>query len=112
MLGELGSVIEGEGSDEPPVEWLEPGEQTAGGGPGLFGRLLGEEQQAGLSLMGDEDGLAVFAEQHEIGLPVARLAAGVGGLRAKRDGHSIFDESGRGAAGARSAAALVFLSRQ
>jgi hypothetical protein len=80
MLGEFGSVIEGKGSDQSVVERLEPGQEPADGWFGSLARLLGEEKDAGLSLVSGEDGLAIFSKQHEVGLPVSCLPSGIGGL--------------------------------
>src|SRR5215472_5250059 len=101
MLGEFGSVIEGKGSDQSVVERLEPGQEPADGWFGSLARLLGEEKDAGLSLVSGEDGLAIFSKQHEVGLPVSCLPSGIGGLWPQRDGHTSLisfagDPPGRG----------------
>ena len=112
MLGEFGSVIEGKGSDQSVVERLEPGQEPADGWFGSLARLLGEEKDAGLSLVSGEDGLAIFSKQHEVGLPVSCLPSGIGGLWPQRDGHTVFDKFRRGPAWTGPSAALVFLSGQ
>src|SRR5215472_12756988 len=111
-VGEFGSIIEGKGSDQSVVERLEPGQEPADGWFGSLARLLGEEKDAGLSLVSGEDGLAIFSKQHEVGLPVSCLPSGIGGLWPQRDGHTVFDKFRRGPAWTGPSAALVFLSGQ
>ena len=43
-----------------------------------FVGLAGEAQMAGGAFVRDQDGLAVFTEEHEIGFPVARAGVVVG----------------------------------
>ena len=53
------------------MDGLEPGEQALHCWDGGLSGLPGQQQGAGLTLLGDQDGLAGKPEQHEIGFPVS-----------------------------------------
>ena len=98
MLGELCSVVEGEGAAQGLGQGLEQAAQEFDGGLGLSVVGLEEHGQAGGSLVQGQDGLAVAGEQHEVGFPVAGLAAIAGGLGALGDADAVLDEQGGAAA--------------
>jgi len=79
MAGELGAVVEGDGSTQARRQLGKERSQVAGDAVGHpVGGPYGNEQ-ARLPLMHGEDGLAVFREQHNVGFPMARRFA-IGGI--------------------------------
>ena len=69
-------------------ECIEQGSQDRVGG---FGGLACGQQEARVPFMGDEDGLAVSCEKHEVGFPMAGLAAVVCLGRSVVDGAPMLD---------------------
>ena len=84
--GELGSIVEGHAFAQSRRQGFEPLAEAADDRRGVLGRLGGEKQDAGLSLVGEEDVLAAFREGHEVGLPVSGDAAAGDGERPFVDG--------------------------
>ena len=74
VLGELGAVVEGDGLAQLGWQGLEPGDELARGGFGSFVWLSGEDEDTGHALVGDQDGLAIGFEEHEVGFPMSGKA--------------------------------------
>jgi hypothetical protein len=112
VAGELGAIVEGDAAPQPGWQLGEDRAEVTGDTVGLSVRRPQGDEQARLPLVHREDGLTVFREQHQVGLPVAgRLAVGGVG-RAFRQGNPGFDEVRRGAALAPAAAAFALAARQ
>lgn len=62
--------------------------------------------------MGDQDGLTVCAEQHEVGLPVPWLLSVRCGFAALMDTYAMFDEVYRAAAAPAGSSSAMFAARQ
>ena len=110
--GELGAVIEGDGLAQRAGQGFEPSLQLHGGRLGSLAGLLGEQEEAGLALVGDEDRLAIGGEEHQIGFPMpGRMPVlDLGWPLGDRD--AVVDEAGGGASLASAPAALEFGVRQ
>jgi hypothetical protein len=78
--GELGSVVEGDGSEHVGRHGFEDIGECLCGRFGLEVGGPGDEGDPGASFVGDEDRLAGFREEHGVGLPMARGLA-VAGFR-------------------------------
>ena len=80
VAGELGTIVEG---DRLPPGGGQGPQQSGEGGGNRGGRFAGGpdgEQQAGVAFMYGQHRLAIGAEEHQIGFPMARgLAVGSGG---------------------------------
>ncbi len=112
MRGEFGAVIEGDGLAPGGGQRGEQRGQPVGdGGGGLAGEPGGEEQ-AGVALMEGQNDLAVEAEQHQVGLPVAGGLAGGDGRGPLSPGAARGDEGGGAPAFGGAAPALGFGVRQ
>jgi hypothetical protein len=112
MSGELGAVIEGNGSAQVKRQRGEDRAEVTGDAVGLLVGWPHGDEQARLPLVHGQHGLAVFGEQHQVGFPMAgRLA--VGGIgRAFRQGNPAFDEADGATAFAATTAALALGPRQ
>ena len=111
MRGEFGAVVEGDGL--AAVRWdgsEEVSEGVGDRGGGLARGAYGEEK-AGGALVEGEDGLAIGAEEHQIGFPMARGLA-VGGCGGALDEGAAVSHTGGGAAAFAPAAAGGFGSGQ
>ena len=73
MHGEFGSVVEGQGLAQGSGNLSEHRDEPLGGSLGLPVWRVVDHEVAALPLMGHEDVVAVFGEQHEIGFPMPRL---------------------------------------
>jgi hypothetical protein len=71
VLGELGAVVESDGLAQLGWQGFEPGDELARGGFGSFVWLSGEDEDTGHALVGDQDGLAIGFEEHEVGFPMS-----------------------------------------
>ena len=112
MVGELGAIVLGKGLAELLGEAGEPGVQLP---VGWFGAAVGwliEKDEAGVAFLGDQDGLAVFAEQDVVGFPVSWLTASIDMAGALADRHTIFDMLDGRAAFTPAIATLEFGTRQ
>ena len=98
MLGELGAVIEGDGRAQGGRQRGEPVEAFEHGRSGFMG-LAGEAERARGAFVSGQHGLAVFAEEQEIGFPVAGVGAVVGLGRAVVNRHAVLQELDRTASG-------------
>jgi hypothetical protein len=106
MFGELGAVVEGEGLAQGRRKRLEEAEEALDDGlRGLVG-LAAEAEMTRGALMEDQDGLAVFAEEHEIGFPMAGMGSVVG-LRGAIVNRDAVPEVQHGTASAKSEAAAA-----
>ena len=112
MAGKLATVVEGDGGTQRLGQGSEEGDELA---RDAIGGLVGDpldDGVAGPALMEDEQGSIVFAEQHEVGLPMSRgLPRGHLG-RTFGDGNSLFDQSAKAAARSREMAASMFVTGQ
>src|SRR6266700_2207407 len=110
--GELGAIVEGDGLAQRVGQGFEPSLQLLGGRLSGFAGLLGEQEDAGLALVGDEDRLAIGGKEHEIGFPMpGRMAVlDLGWPLGDRD--AVADEAGGRASFASAPAALELGSRQ
>ena len=84
MQGEFRTVVEGERTAQAFGQWGEQGMQAIGDRRSGFAGLSNQSGQTRGALMQGQSGLAVEGEQHQVGLPVARLRAigsGGGSLR-------------------------------
>src|SRR4029453_12928389 len=108
MQGELRAVVEGDGPAQGPRHWPEQGGQGAEDGPCGLGGLAEDAGEARQAFMDDQGGLAIGAEQHEVGLPVAGFGPGIGDGRPLADGDAGLDVvDGAGAALAPRPAAVL-----
>lgn len=90
VQGELGSIVVGEGASERRRQPRQPLVQLLGGWLGFAAGWFGEQHEAGGAFLSDEDGLAVSAEQHVVGFPVAWLTACIDVERAFFYGNAVF----------------------
>ena len=91
VLGELGAVVESDGLAQLGWQRFEPGDELSRGGFGSFVWLSGEDEDTGHALVGDQDGLAIGFEEHEVGFPMSWEGPAVGGLGALGDGDTALD---------------------
>ena len=112
MAGKLTTVVEGDGGAQRLGQGTEEGDEFAGDAiGGLVGDPL-DDGVAGPTLMEDEQGSIVFAEQHEVGLPMSRgLPRGHLG-RTFGDGNPLFDQSAKAATRSLETATSVFVTGQ
>ena len=89
MQGELGAIVLGQGAAEFRRQGREPGAQLGGGWFGFAAGWPGEQDEARGAFLGDEDRLAIAAEQQIVGFPMAGLAACVDVNRAFCDGNAV-----------------------
>ena len=112
MLGELGSVVEADGftdrlwklakltgdgpsgEDSFPIEWMQ------------------HDAEASLSLVENQQSLAISREQHEVGFPMTRRPAAFDLGGSFIDRAPLFNEAGRAAAWASPAPSSEFMARQ
>src|SRR5215475_4302523 len=112
MQGELRAVVEGDGAAQGARHAAEQaGQVTQDGACGLRG-LPEDAGEAREAFVNDQDGLAGDAEQHEVGLPVARFGPGIGGDRPLADGHAGLDVADRAGASLAAWPAAVLAARQ
>ena len=107
MAGELGAVVEGDGLAPGGRQGREEAREGAGDGGGGFGGRADGEEQAGVTVVEGEDGLAVDAEEHEVGFPVPGGLAigGTGGTLG--EGPTVLNKGGGAAPLAPAAAPFV-----
>jgi hypothetical protein len=99
MSGELGAVVEGDGTTQRLRYDFEQAHEMAGDSGCALAFDGDREQQARGALVDGQDGLTVFGEHHQVGFPMSWRAA-IGGLGgAYCQGNTAFDEA-RGAAAA------------
>jgi hypothetical protein len=79
MVGELGAVVEGDGPPQRLGQACEQPLELARDRLGGFAVRPCGEQDARLSFVHGEHGLAVFREHHQVGFPVAVAVAAIGG---------------------------------
>ena len=112
MAGELGSVIEGEGSPQRRRQIGQHIDELSGNKIGGLAGWANSKQQARVTLVHGEHRLSVFCEQHEVGFPVT-WDGPIGGLgRALGDGNPAFDKAYGAAAAPATEAALALAARQ
>ena len=111
MRGEFGAVVEGDGLAAVRWDGSEEVSQGVGDRGGGLARGAYGEEEAGGALVEGEDGLAIGAEEHQIGFPMARGLA-VGGCGGALDEGAAVSHQGGGAATCASAAAGGFGSGQ
>lgn len=91
MLEELGAIVLGEGAAQVRRQGGEPAFEAVVDRLGVFSRLPGEQDMAGLALLRAEDDGAGSARQQQVGFPMAALASAVDVRRAARDGDAVLD---------------------
>ena len=106
VLGELGAVVECDGAAHVAVEALEPIGHPLEDSAGCLALEAGEVGVAGLSFMQHEQGLSVFGEHHQVGLPMAGLASVFDLYRSVVDGSMRGEVTDRAAAAPSGPAAL------
>ena len=112
MAGKLGAVVEGDGLAQRRRHGAKQIDQMTGDAVGGLAGEPDRQQQAGFALMHGQDGLTVFCEHHQVGLPVA-AGRSVGGLEGSIcQGNTAFNEACRAAALPAAAAALALAARQ
>ena len=92
MAGELGAIVASDGLAPGGRQGCEEAGQGTGDGGGGFAGRPDREEQAGVAFVEGEDGLAVGAEEHEVGLPVAGRLAVRGDGRAVEEGAAVGDK--------------------
>jgi len=97
MLGELGAVVEADGSAQMFGKLAELVADTAGGQRCFAVGWLVEDGEAGLPLVQDEHVLPIFGEEHVVGFPMSRLGPLFGLLWSFRDWPALLDEACRAA---------------
>ena len=112
MQGEFCSVVEGDGLAQTFGNGFEPPGDLAGDGLGGLAGLAGKEEEAGLALVQGEGGVAILAEQDQVGFPMAGDGAIGGAKRPLGDGNAVFDMAGGGTALAAAPAAVGLGARQ
>ena len=112
MLSELGAVIEGDGLAPGGRERFEQVDEACEHGRGGFVGLAGEAQMAGGAFVKDQDGLAVFSEEHEIGFPGAGPGAVVGFRGAIVNRHAVREEVHRAASASAESSPAGLAARQ
>ena len=112
MQGELCAVVEGDGLTQGFGDGFQPLGDLMGDGPGGLAGLAGEEEEAGLAFVQGEGGVALLAEQRQVGLPMAGDGA-IGDAKGPLgDGNPVFDMAGGRTALAAAPAAFGFGARQ
>jgi hypothetical protein len=112
MTGELGAVVEGQGSAQRRRQVGKHVDELIGDEIGGLTGWADPEQQARVPLVQAQHGLAVFCEQHQVGFPVT-WGVPIGGLgRALGDGNAAFNQAYRTAAAAAAEASFAFAARQ
>lgn len=112
MQGELGAVVESNGLAQGRGQGLEDLQEALEDGlSGLVG-LAGESEKARGALVSGEKSLAVFAEEHEVGFPVAGKGAVVGHRRAIVNRDAVLDVVNGTASALAEAAAARLVARQ
>ena len=111
MKGELRPIVEGDGLAAVRGHRGEEVGEGVGDGGGSFARGAHGQEEAGGALVESEDGLAVGAEEHQIGFPMAGSLAVGGHGGALGEGAAVSHQGG-GAATFASAAAGGFGVRE
>src|SRR4249919_1587812 len=112
MLGELGSVVEADGFTQRLWKFAELTGDGPSGQDSFSIERVQHDAEAGLSLVENQQSLAISGEQHEVGFPMARRLAAFDLGRSFSDRAPLFDEAGRAAAWASPAPASEFVTRQ
>ena len=112
VFGELGTVVEGDGTPEFSGQRSEQAFDARCDVGCVFAFETCYGEPPGCTFVHDEDVLAVLGKRHQIGLPVAWLGAAVGGLGALGDGATVFECARRAEAAAVDPAASAFGFRQ
>src|SRR5487761_985393 len=112
VVGELGSVVEGDGLAQ--LAWQRGEHRLDGSGHGgrLLGGLTPNGEGSRRALMKGEDGLAIGAEEHEIGFPMAGTGTIGGAGRTLGDGDAVLDMLDGASAFATAEASLALAARQ
>ncbi len=106
MAGALGAVVEGDGLAPGGRQGRqELGQGGRDGGGGCAGRADGDEEP-GVTRVHGEDRLAIGADEHQVGLPVAGGLAVRGGDGSVGQGAAVGDQGGGATAGAPAPAAF------
>src|SRR5258708_21842797 len=92
MLGELGSVVEADGFAHRLWKFAELADDGSGGEDSFSIDRLSNHVEAGLSLVENEQSLAISGEQHEVGFPIAGRAAAFDLAKSFGDRAPLFDE--------------------
>ena len=112
MLGEFGSVIEADGLSH---RLGKPLELSSDGSCGENGRSIGgsaNDVEAGLTLVKEEQALAISCEQHEVSFPMPRCGAIFDLGRSIADRAAMLDKAGGTAAWTSAAPSFEFAARQ
>ena len=112
MLGELNSVVEADGFTQSLWKFAELTGDGPSGQDSFSIERVQHDAEAGLSLVENQQSLAISGEQHEVGFPMARRLAAFDLGRSFSDRAPLFDEAGRAAAWASPAPASEFVTRQ
>ena len=112
MLGELSSVVEADGFTQSLWKFAELTGDGPSGQDSFSIERVQHDAEAGLSLVENQQSLAISGEQHEVGFPMARRLAAFDLGRSFSDRAPLFDEAGRAAAWASPAPASEFVTRQ
>ena len=112
MAGKFAAIVEGNGGAQRLGQGCEEGDELAGDAIcGLVGDPL-DDGVAGAALMEDEQGSIGFAEQHEVGFPMAwGLPCGHLG-RTLGNGNPMFDQPAKATSRSCEMAATVFMTGQ
>ena len=112
MFGEFGSVVEADGFTHRLWKLTELTGDSPSGEDSFSMERVPHDAEAGLSLMENQQSLAISGEQHEVGFPMARRPAAFDFGRSFSDRAPLFDEAGRAAAWASPAPSSEFMARQ
>src|SRR5437773_9903782 len=112
MLGELGSVVEADGFTHRLWKFAELTGDGPGGEDGFSIERVQHDAEAGLSLVKNQQSLALSGEQHEVGFPMARHLAAFDLGGSFSDRAPLFDEAGGATAWASPAPSSEFMARQ
>jgi hypothetical protein len=112
MLGELGSVVEADGFTDRLWKLAKLTGDGPSGEDSFSIERMQQDAEAGLSLVKNQQSLAISGEQHEVGFPMARRPAAFDLGRPFGDRAPLFDEAGRTTAWAPPASSSEFMARQ
>lgn len=112
MQGELGAVVKSDGLAEGRGKGLEDLQKAFEDGLSSLVGLADEVKEAGGALVGGEDSLAVLAEEHEVGFPMAGQGAVVGLRGTIVNGDAVLDMVDGAAAPLAQAAAAGLVAGQ
>ena len=112
MGGELGAVIEGEGVAQGRRKRFEEAQKGVGNGQGSLIGLAAQTEVARGAFVKDQDSLAVFPKEHQIGFPVAGLRAVVDLRGALVNGDAVGEMQDGASAARAEASATRFAARQ